>query len=206
MLQLSRLFRVYRYHGSLLCLSNDLQLFPSWGEASQWPNFYMCLMKLSLNNRGLLPLQHDLSTENDQARWRLYHWVSYYLLWNAAHRQSVLLCPFQPPPACLVICPFHFHSPGSLWDFFPLDHDSQGYCAVQIFIFARGVHVCKHSHLRACEVVVPKWEFFSGWARGNLISSSPWSHLTYCCYYCRCSDPLCSEKDRFLSPESQEEF
>lgn len=24
------------------------------------------------------------------------------------------------------------------------------------FFFARGVHVCKHSHLRACEVVVPK--------------------------------------------------
>lgn len=120
MLQLSRLFRVYRYPGSLLCLSNDLQhfLFSVWTEASQWPNFYMCLMKLSLTNRDLLPLQHDLPTENDQTRWWLYHWASYYLLWNAAHRQWMLFCPFQPPPARLFICPFHFHSPGSLWDFF----------------------------------------------------------------------------------------
>lgn len=57
-----------------------------------------------------------------------------------------------------------------------------------------------------CEVVEPKWELLSGWARGNLISSSPWSHLAHLCYCCWCCDPQWSQKDRFSSPESQEEF
>lgn len=57
-----------------------------------------------------------------------------------------------------------------------------------------------------CEVVEPKWELLSGWARGSLISSSPWSHLAHLCYCCWCCDPQWSQKDRFSSPESQEEF
>lgn len=132
MLQLSRLFRVYRYPGCLLCLSNDLQhfLFSLWAEASQWPNFYVCLVKPSLTNK-----QHDLPTESDQIQAVVVSWS--VLLPVIKHRHWMLVCPFQPLPVCLFICPFHFHSPGSLWAFFffSLDHDSQGYWAVQIFFF-----------------------------------------------------------------------
>lgn len=190
MLLLCRLFRVYRYHGSLLCLSNDPQifLFPFWATEPHdndliftcvwwnlaWPIevFYPCSMiRLLRMSRPGGDCIIECPTCYEMQR---------------TDRGSLL--SFSAPASLSSHLPFSFLFPRLFMGFFSLGHDSQGYSVVQSF-FTRGVHVCKHSHLCVCEVVEPEWGFFSGWAWGNLISSPAWSHLTYCCYYCWCSDP-----------------
>lgn len=119
----------------------------------QWPHLYTCLMELRLANRDPLPLQHDPSTENAQARWRLYHWVS-CLLWNTAHRQ---LCSsvLSSPASLSSHLPFSFSFPGLFMGFF--FHWIMILKVIVLhwfFFFARGVHVCTHSHLCACEAQV----------------------------------------------------
>lgn len=148
-------------------------------------------------------MQHDPSTENGQARWRLYHWVT-YLLWNTADSGAPLSFPASASLSSHL--PFSFSFPGLFMGFFSLDHDSQGYCAVKFFFGYRYACLCEHSHLCACEVFEAKWEFFSGLAWSTLISSPSWSHFTYHCYYCWCSDPQQSWGDRFPSSETQVEF
>lgn len=85
-----------------------------------------------------------------------------YLLWNAAHRLSVLFCSVQPRPASLIVCPLCFHSPGSLWDFFfPSGRNSQGYCAssfliyLPIYLFLLEVSMC---------IALPSVCLWSSWA------------------------------------------
>lgn len=90
-----------------------------------------------------------------------------YLLWNAAHRLSVLFCSVQPRPASLIVCPHRFHSPGSLWGFFfPLGRNSQGYCAgsfliyLLIYLFLLEVRMC---------VELPSVCLWSSWAQVSVL-------------------------------------
>lgn len=141
----------------------------------------MRLAKLSMANRGPSPLRHALSTKSQVQVAKVSLNV---LLWNAAHR---LWCSYvlSHPANMSSHLPFSFLFLRLLWDFFSLAHNSQGCCAVQFCLCFVSV-CCSRS---ACEVVEPRWDFLSGLAWGNLISSRSRSHLTYHCYYCWCSDP-----------------
>ena len=82
----------------------------------QWPHPYMCLMKLSLASRDLLPLQHDPSTEKGPARWRLYHWVTWSLIKRSTHCGALL--SFAAPASLSSHLPFSFSFPGLFMGFF----------------------------------------------------------------------------------------